>query len=441
MREPDVPQAHSTAALTTAPPALRRGACPSLDEPMQTGDGLLARLRIPGDHLTPRRLQAIAETAARYGNGQLEITARGNLQARGLTHQTAPRFAEAIETIVPIERGLVVETPPLAGIDPLERADPRPLASAIRARSVAGLGPKVTVIVDGGGQIDLVALGADIRFSAISPDHWQLSVANTPVGSVATASAAAAAEAILTLIAAHGEAARGRDLPPEVLRQAVAAHLTGTASPSPRPATSAIGEFTLDQGFAAGIALPFGSIDSDSLIALARSALVLGITDLRLAPHHALLALAADPAMLAAWIEAAANLGFITAPTDPRGAVSACIGSEGCASGHLAARSLAAGLSEHHRDLLDGSITLHVSGCAKGCAHPRAAALTLVGAEDNCALVLNGLAGDMPLAEIASARMESALTRLTRQRLPGETTAACLTRLGASTIAGLFRQE
>lgn len=408
---------------------------------MQTGDGLLARLRILGDHLTPRRLQAIANAAARYGNGQLEITARGNLQVRGLTAQTAPLFAEAIETIVPIERGLVVEMPPLAGLDPLERADPRPVASAIRACAISGLGPKVTVVVDGGGQIDLAGLGADIRLSAVGRDHWHLSVGSNPVGSIAAVDAAAAAEAILALIAREGEAARGRDLAVETVHRAVAPYLTGITVPPPRPATSTIGEFTLGDGFAAGIALPFGSIGSDGLIALAGAALSLGITDLRLAPHRALLALAADPAMLAAWIEAAAALGFITKPADPRRAISACIGSEGCASGQLAARDLAGRLAVHQPALLDGSVTLHVSGCAKGCAYPRVATLTLVGGEDNCALVLNGLAGDMPLVEIAPARMESGFAQLAQQRWPGETTAACLSRLGASTIAGLFRQE
>ncbi|MNY45421.1 Nicotinate dehydrogenase subunit A [compost metagenome] len=46
----------------------------------------------------------------------------------------------------------MVETPPLAGSDPYEVLDPRPLARAIRDGSAAlapRLGPKVTVIVDG----------------------------------------------------------------------------------------------------------------------------------------------------------------------------------------------------------------------------------------------------------------------------------------------------
>ncbi|MBC9210132.1 precorrin-3B synthase, partial [Roseomonas aerophila] len=41
---------------------------------------------------------------------------------------------------------------------------------------------------------------------------------------------------------------------------------------------------------------------------------------------------------------------------------------------------------------------LHVSGCAKGCAHPGAAPATLVGQPGGLALVRNGRAGDPPAA-------------------------------------------
>ncbi len=40
---------------------------------------------------------------------------------------------------------------------------------------------------------------------------------------------------------------------------------------------------------------------------------------------------------------------------------------------------------------------LHVSGCGKGCAHPRRAEVTLVGRADGIGLVIDGRAGDTPL--------------------------------------------
>ena len=41
-------------------------------------------------------------------------------------------------------------------------------------------------------------------------------------------------------------------------------------------------------------------------------------------------------------------------------------------------------------DLLDAALHLHISGCAKGCAHPGKAALTLVGSENGPDLSLTG---------------------------------------------------
>jgi len=43
-------------------------------------------------------------------------------------------------------------------------------------------------------------------------------------------------------------------------------------------------------------------------------------------------------------------------------------------------------------------ICLHISGCAKGCAHPRRAALTLVADAGHYSLVREGKAGDAPMA-------------------------------------------
>ena len=79
-----------TRARRTLPEAARRGWCPSLDRPMPTGDGLLARVHPPLGRLTGAQMRAVAEGARRHGNGHIDITARANLQVRGLTVQTAP---------------------------------------------------------------------------------------------------------------------------------------------------------------------------------------------------------------------------------------------------------------------------------------------------------------------------------------------------------------
>lgn len=373
--------------------ANRRGACPSLDAPMQTGDGLLARLRIASGRLTPAQLGAIATLAQEHGNGLVEITARGNLQVRGLTPTSSIAFARAVQSLVAIERDLVVETPPLAGDDPSELMDPRPLAQTIRDAAkplTSRLGPKVTVIVDGCGQVSLGALKADIRLTALAADEWAISIGGRPASPVGS-------DALLVTLRALRQLA---ELGPD----ARAADLPGPApAPAHQPGGSSIGTFTLTHDSAIGIALPFGSSDHTALSALAAVATAQSISEFRLGPHHGLLAIGARHSFVAD----AAALGFITAPDDPRTRISACIGSDGCPSGHIPARTVAARLAAA---MPNGLGRLHVSGCAKGCAHPRRAEVTLVGRADGYGLVISGRAGDTPRALLRADQLGAAVT-------------------------------
>lgn len=168
---------------------LRRGACPALSLPMQTGDGLLVRLSPLSGGVTPAALVGLCGSARRHGNGIMEVTQRGSIQIRGLTPASARQLAGEVNALgIAVRSGVPVETGPLAGIDPDEVADPRPLTEAIRAAlESAGLpgrlGPKVTVIVDGGGRVAMDALLADVKLTAVQANGeplWRIWSAATP---------------------------------------------------------------------------------------------------------------------------------------------------------------------------------------------------------------------------------------------------------------------
>lgn len=345
---------------------------------MQTGDGLLARIRIAGNHMTPAQLAALARLARQHGNGILEVTARGNLQIRGLTPASAPLLAATATALVPIETGLVIDISPLAGEDAEEKADSVALAARIRAGalSIEGqLGPKVSVVVDGGGQISLAALKADIRLRAVDASRWAVVLGGGKPQIMDADGAIVTTLAVLSALAALGPDARATDLFPA----------SDSASVISEPARDMAERLELMTGYTSPVALPFGQIDGEALIALAECP---GLTTIRLAPGHTLLLDNVSTDVL----DRAAALGFITKFNDPRRHVSACIGSEGCASGHIPARRLANALAPH----VAADRHLHVSGCTKGCAHPRAADLTLVGRNDGIGLVIAGRAGDTP---------------------------------------------
>ncbi|SIT59637.1 Cobalamin biosynthesis protein CobG [Mesorhizobium prunaredense] len=493
----------------------RRGACPALSAPMQTGDGLLVRLNPVAGGLSPKSLIGLGESASQHGNGIMEVTARGSLQIRGLTPASARLLAMEVDALgIAVRTGVPVETGPLAGLDPQEIADPRPLAERIRAAiAEAGLaqrlGPKVSVIVDGGGRLGMDVVTADVRLAAVRVDatiQWKMSVAGDGQGAkslvmVEEEAARDIAIAILRMVAEKGREAHARDLterqltslaswhsfaPPSVLpdisptRGEIApwsplspiakgaegeppAKLIspqvgempsggkegrtegGAVERFPVPARLPIGVFDLTDGIALGIGLPFGSMPAQKFIGLTQHALTLGATEIRLAPHRALLFIGLSPAACHSLQQTAASLGFVTDAADPRTKIAACPGAPACASGRIATRDIAETIATENRDLLDASVTLHISGCAKGCAHPGPAALTLVGGDSGAGLVVDGTAKALPAGYrpgYDAARGVGRIAAAIREaRFRGETTAACLTRLGAAGVTEPYRQE
>ncbi|MER9262172.1 precorrin-3B synthase [Mesorhizobium sp. M0619] len=482
----------------------RRGACPALSAPMQTGDGLLVRLNPVAGGLSPKSLIGLCESALRHGNGIMEVTARGSLQIRGLTAESAVLLAAEVDALgIAVRTGVPVETGPLAGIDPREIADPRALAERIRAAvEEAGLtprlGPKVSVVVDGGGQLTMDGVTADVRLKAVRVGGnvmWALSVAGDGQSArpLATADEDAArdiAVAVLRMVAEKGRDAHSRDLserqlaslaswhsfaPPSVLPDISPSRgeISRVAGGSPL-STLKIGEIAHEDAIspqagemsgrteggvqdrrpiglfplsndttALGIALPYGSMPAEKLIALAQSALSLGVAEIRLAPGRALLFLGQPSSANHPLRATAAALGFVTTAADPRTRIAACPGTPACASGQIATRDIAETIAAENADILD--FTLHISGCAKGCAHPGSAALTIVGGENGAGLVVNATAKALPAGYrpgYDAARGVSSVAAMVRSaRFQGETAAACLTRLGPAAIAESYRQE
>ncbi|TCT08118.1 precorrin-3B synthase [Aquabacter spiritensis] len=378
----------------------RRGACPTLAAPMETGDGLLVRLTPKDGALTPTALAGLARAAAAFGNGILEVTARGNLQVRGLRRETLPAFSDAVDHFgIELREGLVIDLSPLSGLDPAEQGDARAMAEHVRAAVAAagisaGLGPKVSVVISDAGAVPLDALKADLRLSAQGGGAWEVSLAGdsvqaTRLGRTDAAGAAACAVDLLARIAARGRRARMADVLGDGLLSAgnlprldplpaqAKSAARGLISDAARPA-----EIPLTDGTRAlRLYLPFGVADAGMIAALCQAAADGGVRDLRPAPPRALIAVGLAAAAIGEFAAAVARLGFILDPADPRRAVSACPGAPACASGHIPARALAPQVAELLAPLLDGSVHVHVSGCAKGCAHPAPADLVIAGRE------------------------------------------------------------
>src|SRR5690606_13656033 len=106
---------------------------------------------------------------------------------------------------------------PLAGSDPLEKADAADLAGRIREAAsplAAQLGPKISVVIDGAGQISLAALKADIRLYARHRHEWSVSLGGGKPQVMDADGAVSATVAVLGALAAIGPLARATALFP-----------------------------------------------------------------------------------------------------------------------------------------------------------------------------------------------------------------------------------
>jgi precorrin-3B synthase len=395
---------------------------------MPTGDGLLARLP-PAGPVSIDTVIALCDLSRAHGNGIVEITQRGSLQFRGLSPASAPNFARSVIALgLAAEGGPPVLASPLMGLDARECVDLRAPLAALRTEltnqpAIASIGPKVSVLVDGGGALHLDSVPGDLRLRAGANSRLHLSIAgttatSTPLGWVAADHAAPVIVRLLLCIADRGPEARARDFanPADVrtLRALLANMLSDAPLPTPRRPAEPIGVHSLNTGkMALGVALAFGYAEAAVLQRLAQRAAACGATSIQAAPGRSLLLIGLDADGANELTAAAAAAGFLVRPDDPRRFVVACAGAPACGSAKLSTRDLAPTIADAARRFLDGSLTIHVSGCAKGCAHPGAAALTFIGPDR---LVIQGRAGDIPHATTSITDFIAGVSRLGAKR-------------------------
>ena len=343
---------------------------------METGDGWLLRVRLPGGVLTAASLGSVAAVARWYGSGIVELTARANLQLRGFAPEVLATAAQVL-----VGEGLAAADPasdalrsiaasPLTGHDPEAAVDASITVAAIeRALLEASIGAvpsKFAVVVDDGGSWP-VFLAADVRFDARAGSGWWVTLRGDTTPAGATNDSVFAAVAAARLCSERGGLmdAVVRDCG----RHAVARRLGLTPvddAPASRPDRRAVGvHFHPDPDRANVVAAPFlGRLDAERLSALARRIRELDVAT-RITPDRSIALCGVrrrDVAELMPTLEA---MGLLTDSGAGATMLSACVGSSGCRSAH------ADTVSEAGRLAASSPLgRTHLSGCAKGCGAP-----------------------------------------------------------------------
>ncbi|MFG6581872.1 precorrin-3B synthase [Sulfitobacter sp. 1A12779] len=361
--------------MSAAP--VTKGWCPGALRPMLSGDGLVVRLRVPQGRLTPAQARGVAGLATRYGNGMLDLSNRGNLQLRGVDPARHEGLIDALRALALIDVDERTERRRNIMVSPFWQAGDdtdflcQALSAAAQAHALPDVSAKFGYAVDAGPQPVLQADPADIRFERSAEGQLLLCIEGATRGKPVTrATAVPEAIALAEWVRAQG------------VTRAARATATGAPLPAGFDCPRQAGQGTPAPGlYPAGalVACAFGQMEAETLAALAE------FGPLRLTPWRRLL------------IEGAPRLpdlaGLITAADDPLLRVVACIGAPGCAQGRGETR----GLARHLAAVVPKGQRLHVSGCAKGCAAPRATDLTLTAtAPERYDLIQEGRADAIP---------------------------------------------
>jgi precorrin-3B synthase len=378
---------------------------------MTTGDGLLARLTPSGSTIALDAFAGLCAAARWHGNGIVEVTSRGSIQVRGLSEVSAPLFAADVAALrIDGSDGIPVLTDPL-----------KPDSLAVQLRTTlagtnlaAQLSAKVSVV------IDLDNLATDILLRTVDRTRLHVSLGGdnttaTPLGAVPIDRAADCVLRLFAILVAVAPRLRMRDAVKRdampAFKAAMADLLVDAPAPMQRPPFDPIGVHRHSSGGALGIGLPFGHSESENLTSLIDDARQAGASGVRTSPGRALLLIGLSSAVTPALVTQAAALGFIVDPGDPRRKVVACAGAPICASGQIAARAMAPAIADAARALPPGDI-VHVSGCAKGCAHPAPAPLAVFGRDGRCDVFADGVLTDT----IAADALPGTIAELVRSR-------------------------
>jgi precorrin-3B synthase len=355
-------------------------ACPGMLTLHPARDGDVARIRLPGGYVTSRQWSAIAALAREFGDGNVDITARGNVQVRGLRPGAAAALASraAEAGLLPSgahDRARNITASPLSGLG--DRPPLRGLVQALDTAIVAD--PKlaalpgrfVFAVDDGTGGAALARSDIGLRRTG---RQAELIIAGRSAGILlpiraAVPSTISAARAAVAL-GVGATTARIRDLPGG--GAAVASAIGGTVGAA---ATPDGGRLPLGPVSMAGREVVVAGARLGRLTAaqMALTGALLHRADvLRLgAAGRIVIPLAVSPATAAARL---GGSGLLTSNEDTMSGVSACSGTA-CSRSVADVRALARPLP--------GLPLTHWVGCARGCGAPADADLIVATGPDS----------------------------------------------------------
>lgn len=351
-----------------------RGWCPNAWRPMAAGDGLLVRVKPRLGRLARAQLLGLCEASLAHGNGLIDLTNRGNLQLRGVSDAGWPLLIDRLITLGLVDpdpkteqrRTLLVAPDWQAGDDTHRIAED----FLTRLGALPVLPGKTGFVIDAGPVPMLKDAPGDFRIERGVEGGVILRLDGRAAGTpLPTGDEAAALVRLAQWFVASGGDAAGRatrhaaPLPDWAAERVALAPVGPPVVPGPHRLGTAVG-------------VPFGQLDAKALLhGIPESATAVRITPWR---------------MLLIEGDGIHSPTLIDAAGDPLLRADACVGAPACPQASVDTRALARRLAP----LVAGS--LHVSGCAKGCARARPADVVVTGRDGLLDLAFRARAGADP---------------------------------------------
>lgn len=332
-----------------------QGWCPGALRPMESGDGWVVRIRPYGGRLTPVQAQGIADLSLRFGNGLIDLSSRANLQLRGVTPETHTQLIKGLRALGLIDKTEQMESQRNVIMTPFWGPTDGALniANAVAAAltSLPHLPSKFGAGVDIGAQPVLRDVSCDIRVEKAQGGFTVYPDGGVTGATVARAKVGNAVRDLGQWFIDAGGITDGRGR-----MRALTAPLPAPFCQTPVPPAPAFAPRPMltDQGALVGVA--FGQMQAETLAKLG------ALWPLRITPWRMLLLEGA---------RAMPQISELVGSDDPILRADACVGAPACKQALGPTRDLARRLAPLTRS------RLHVTGCAKGCAHPRPAPITI----------------------------------------------------------------
>jgi len=395
-------------------------------------DAFMVRVRIPGNVLTSSQMRTLAAIARELGGGYGDVTTRGNIQIREIEPKSIINLLTRLGDVGLSSRGAGADnvrnitSSPIAGLDPGELIDTRPLAKGMQYyltnnRDLFGLPRKFNISFDGGGRVSVVADTNDIGFVATQVDAvdgiapgvyfrvWlagitgHLRFADDCGVLVSPEECVAVAAAMLRVFVEHGDrtdrkkarlcylldrigVAKFLEFTQEKLAFPLRHIRAERCTPrAPVDKHGHLGTHAQSQPglHAIGIAIPVGRMRHEQMLALAQLADDFGAGELRVTVWQNIVLPNVRTADLTRAQAAIRAMGFDYTASAIAGCVVACTGNTGCRFSATDTKSQAIQLTRHLDEhvKLDRPINIHLTGCPHSCAQHYIADIGLLGAQ------------------------------------------------------------